>query len=208
MSEENSKVQSIKEEIAVEAKRLREQAPLPEFSMPVMYTDLINLSGSTFVEELYQKLLKRAPEEKEKKRYLNGIDTGKMSKEYVLQSIALSDEAISKGVEVNVIRAKEVYGNLLVKFDGEMFVEKAYLWLLGRKPEPEAYTVNLDKLKCGVSKADILRTIAGSIECNNRGVSLVGLDNASRGEQITTFIAKAISKLRRTAAKAWHLLKK
>ena len=146
-------------------------------------------------------MLLRDPEPKEMEQYLNALDGGKMSKEYILQSVALSDEGIEKGVEINIIRAKEVYGDILLKFDGEMFVEKAYLWLLGRKPEPEAVVDNVDRMKCGVSQADILRSIGGSIECNNRGTRLVGLDEPQEAETQTSSTPGLIQKLKRAAIK-------
>jgi hypothetical protein len=202
MAEENSNIQNIKEVIAREAKRLKAlNTPLPEFSMPIIYTNLLKPSGREFLEELYRKVLLRDPEPKEMEQYLNALDGGKMSKEYILQSVALSDEGIEKAVEINIIRAKEVYGDILLKFDGEMFVEKAYLWLLGRKPEPEAVVDNVDRMKCGVSKADILRSIGGSIECNNRGTRLVGLDEPQEAETQTSSTPGLIQKLKRAAIK-------
>ncbi len=201
MPEISGEFQKIKEEIAAEADRLRTVQPSPdEFKMPVIYCDLLKPSGRIFIEELYRKILNRTPDAKELEMYSDGLSSGKMSKEFIVQSVALSDEAVSNNIEVNAIRAEEVYGKLLLKFDGALFVEKAYKWLLGRKPEPEAVADNLDRMKCGVSKADVLRSIGGSIECNNRGTRLVGLDEETVNEQ-AGHRSGVMMKLKRAAIK-------
>ena len=51
MAEENSNIQNIKEVIAREAKRLKAlNTPLPEFNMPIIYTNLLKPSGREFLQ--------------------------------------------------------------------------------------------------------------------------------------------------------------
>ncbi|SFP37537.1 protein of unknown function [Butyrivibrio proteoclasticus] len=180
MNSENT-FSSIHAEIVAEANRLRTTPKsVSAFEMPILYTDLTKVDDSELVQELFFRILGRKPDEKEYKRYAKALNSKSMSKELLIQTIALSSEAIARGTRVYAIKAKSVDANLLLSLDGVQFIEKSYMWLLGREPEDAAIKDNLERLDHGVDKKKILLEISGSIECMNRGVALIGIaeDNA------------------------------
>lgn len=196
MNSENS-FSSIHADIIAEAQRLANSGnKVSDFKMPVLYTDLIKINDNELVEKLFDRILGRKPDETELKRYTKALNSKAMSKDLLIQTIALSPEAISNKARVYAIKAKSVDANLFLSLNGEQFIEKSYMWLLGRKPEEAAITDNLERLSHGVDKKKILLEISGSIECTNRGVQLIGIAEKNSKEFKESILIKIRRKLR------------
>ena len=205
-------VSSIHAEIVNEANRLRSTGKsVSAFEMPILYTDIVKIDDSKLVQELFDRILGRKPDEKEYKRYTKALNSKAMSRELLIQTIALSPEAIARNIKVYAIKAKSVDANLLLSLDGVQFIEKSYMWLLGREPEEAAIKDNLERLSHGVDKKKIVLEISGSIECMNRGVQLIGIeenDSKAFKESILIRIRRKIRGfLRRVKRVAKRILK-
>ena len=208
MNNDNS-FSGIHADIVAEADRLRaSKTAASDFKMPILYTDLIKIKDSKLIDELFSRILGRKPKDNELKKYSKAFNSKALSKEQLIQTIALSPEAIANKTMVYAIKAKCVDANLLLGLDGEQFIEKSYMWLLGREPEPEAIRDNMERLSHGVDKNKILLEISGSIECMNRGVSLVGAEKRDAKEYKESILIKIRRKLRYFLRRIKHIVKR
>lgn len=68
----------------------------------------------------------------------------------------------------------------LLSYDGESFINNAYVTLLGRVPDPEGMNYYYNRLQSGVSKVEILAQLLKGPEGKLRRVNVVGLNKAVR----------------------------
>jgi hypothetical protein len=68
----------------------------------------------------------------------------------------------------------------IMRFDGEQFVRRAYLALLGRSADQDGLAFYLRRMAEGKTKVSILKQISRSPEGRAHGVRMPGLDGAIR----------------------------
>ena len=218
LDENTERFEEILSDISLEAERIS-GLPMPKVSVSgtvtkrspkVNYQELLKHDGDDFIINLYRRLLNREPDEAGFLYYKNLLESQTMCKDELIAVLGLSQEACARDVVILGLKVKKVDANLLLRFDGEEFIEKSFLWLLGRKPDTNGKKAYMDALANGAYKEQILYGISKSAECQKRNTQVVGLKKkylkASFRSKLVRIpvIGKALKKLygRRKATKS------
>lgn len=178
------------------------------------FKELVALQGLGFVRAAYLTMLGREPDPAGMNDYVSLLGGGS-AKVGILAQLQKSEERQSRMASFQVVteavRQFRKSGNAsgdrllvpsgshavpnvaapqtmddLLKCDEQEFLQVAFMLLLGRAPDPEAFGAYLNHLGAGVPRLQLLEAIEGSAEATNRAIFLATIDRAIRHYQIAT----------------------
>ena len=202
---------------ATEYPQLDDDLAVATSAKPVAATfeELVAFQGLGFVRAAYLTMLGREPDPAGMNDYVSQLCSG-LAKVGVLAQMQKSAERQSRMARIQVVvkavRQFRKSGNAsgdrllvpsgshavpnvgapwtmddLLKCDEQEFLRVAFMLLLGRAPDPEAFGAYLNHLGAGVPRLQLLEAIEGSAEATNRAIFLATIDRAIRQYRIATF---------------------
>ena len=146
----------------------------PELEDRVDYADLMAAPEADFTDMLYARLLWRLPDAEGKASWEAALTEGRMDRGQIIKAIALSDEAVSKPIALIGIPPMTLEEEALTRLEGETFMREAFLWIMGREPDPAGLDYFGSLLAAGASKSLILHAMLATEEGSHREMCLVG----------------------------------
>ena len=193
-------------------------AHAPTSSRSAYAAELLKKEGEEFIEAVYAALLSRAADVSGKKQYLQRLATG-TSKVQVLHEIFTSPECqtngnqlfgLSEAVAPESLSSASAHFALdvphepgqitcaedLLRYDGRLLIEYAFITLLKRPADAEGAKYYLERLTNGTAKSQIVYEIFTSPECFESGAGLPGVREAFLSENGSSFDDEAVTRKR------------
>jgi hypothetical protein len=156
------------------------------------------LDNSSYVQQLYLRLLGRTVDPSGRRLYVEKLDAG-LSKEEVYSALATSEEGVryanrraavrqSSPVVQHAVAATPVQPSTLVivesvndlmVLNGAIFVATVYRVLLNREVDPDGARTYLNLLRAGWTKLHVITALAKSEEAQRVGRGLAGLSQVA-----------------------------
>lgn len=142
------------------------------------FNKLNKLNDEAYVQTVYRYIMGREADGEGLKNWLNALNAG-MSREMFFFGLRMSDEGRRKNTQISDFDMKQIELSQLMNYEGELFIEAAYLSLIGRNADESGKNTYLNAMAAGTwDKLDVIGILRGSVEGQKINVKVPGFEKA------------------------------